>query len=202
VAAKSAILDRRCARQPMIARVGTEGWSRRTKGYANQASVSGGSGVFVRGFNDHRRLVEQNLRLRSISLHDRALPGIGIEALGGITTVPEINASSGLIISVKIVFPYKPRDAGTDEVARAFRDDVARCSNMMSPGSGASLTGRGGPPSRRTIGQINRRSGRVSPQPSPFSNPAGGRHARGPRRRSGHFARPALRASSCSSTPA
>jgi hypothetical protein len=43
--------------------------------------------------------------------HDRALPRIGIEALGGITFVPEINASSGLIISIKIVFPDKPRDA-------------------------------------------------------------------------------------------
>ena len=29
--------------------------------------------------------------------------------------------------------------ADSDEVARAFRDDVARCSDMMSPGSGASL---------------------------------------------------------------
>jgi hypothetical protein len=32
-------------------------------------------------------------------------------------------------------------DCGSDEVARAFRDDVARCSDMMSPGgSGASHT--------------------------------------------------------------
>jgi glycosyltransferase involved in cell wall biosynthesis len=30
-------------------------------------------------------------------------------------------------------------DADSDEVARAFRDDVARYSDMMSPGSGASL---------------------------------------------------------------
>jgi hypothetical protein len=29
--------------------------------------------------------------------------------------------------------------AGSDEVAQAFRDDVARRSNMMPPGSGASL---------------------------------------------------------------
>src|SRR5207249_1606036 len=64
----------------------------------------------LRIFDDHRRFVEQNLRLRSVSLCDRALPGIGIEAVGGITTAPEINASPGLIISVKIVFPYKPRD--------------------------------------------------------------------------------------------
>jgi hypothetical protein len=29
--------------------------------------------------------------------------------------------------------------ADSDEVARAFRDDVARYSDMMSPGAGASL---------------------------------------------------------------
>jgi hypothetical protein len=29
--------------------------------------------------------------------------------------------------------------ADSDEVAQAFRDDVARYSDMMSPGSGASL---------------------------------------------------------------
>jgi hypothetical protein len=28
----------------------------------------------------------------------------------------------------------RPRPADSDEVARAFRDDVARCSDMMSPG--------------------------------------------------------------------
>jgi hypothetical protein len=33
--------------------------------------------------------------------------------------------------------PHK--DADSDEVARAFRDDVARRSDMMSPGCGASL---------------------------------------------------------------
>src|SRR6266498_4527157 len=42
---------------------------------------------------------------------DRALPGIGIETLGGFASVPEINASSGLIVSVEIVFSYKSRNA-------------------------------------------------------------------------------------------
>src|SRR4029453_18953872 len=74
-------------------------------------SGGGSGGVFVRVFDDHRGLVEQNLRLRSVSLCDSALPGIGIEALGGITTAPEINASSSLIVSVEIVFSDKPRDA-------------------------------------------------------------------------------------------
>ncbi len=38
-------------------------------------------------------------------------------------------------------YPYQhqPRHADSDEVARAFRDDVARRSEMMPPGSGASL---------------------------------------------------------------
>jgi NTE family protein len=34
---------------------------------------------------------------------------------------------------------YKPGSADSDEVAQAFRDDVARGSEMMPPGSGASL---------------------------------------------------------------
>ena len=33
----------------------------------------------------------------------------------------------------------KQYNCDSDEVARAFRDDVARCSDMMSPGVGASL---------------------------------------------------------------
>jgi hypothetical protein len=74
------------------------------------SSGGGSGGVLISVFDDHWGLVEQNFRLRSVSLCDRALPGIGIETLRGVTSVPEINASSGLIISVKIVFPYKPRD--------------------------------------------------------------------------------------------
>ena len=36
----------------------------------------------------------------------------------------------------RLVFPIPSDDlcADSDEVARAFRDDVARCSDMMSPG--------------------------------------------------------------------
>jgi hypothetical protein len=34
---------------------------------------------------------------------------------------------------------YSPLSADSDEVARAFRDDVARDYEMMSPGFGASL---------------------------------------------------------------
>src|SRR6266404_9917068 len=85
---------------------------RRDEAKPERGNPSGGGsgGVRVRVFDDHWGLVEQNFRLRSVPLCDRALPGIGIEALGGITTVPEINASPGLIISVKIVFPYKPTD--------------------------------------------------------------------------------------------
>src|SRR4030095_6293915 len=74
-------------------------------------SGGGSDRVLLRIFDDHRRLEEQNLRLRSVSLCDGALPGIGIEALGGITTAPEINASSSLIVSVEIVFSDKLRDA-------------------------------------------------------------------------------------------
>jgi hypothetical protein len=36
----------------------------------------------------------------------------------------------------RVFFPYA---ADSDEVARAFRDDVARDYEMMSPGFGASL---------------------------------------------------------------
>jgi hypothetical protein len=39
-----------------------------------------------------------------------------------------------------IGWPASP-SADSDEVARAFRDDVARRSDMMSPGSDASLAG-------------------------------------------------------------
>jgi hypothetical protein len=35
--------------------------------------------------------------------------------------------------------PLKPKDADSDEVARAFRDDVARDYEMISPGCGAPL---------------------------------------------------------------
>jgi hypothetical protein len=75
-------------------------------------SGNGGcGGLLVRVLDDHWGLVEQNLRLGSEPLYDRALPGIGIETLGRITTVPEINATSGPVVPVKIIFSYKPRNA-------------------------------------------------------------------------------------------
>jgi hypothetical protein len=89
-------------------------------------SGGGSGGVRVRVFDDHWGLVE--LRLRSVPLCDRAFPGIRVETFGGITTIPEINASSGLIISVKIVFPYKPRDAAL--LVRCRVGEGAMCFNI------------------------------------------------------------------------
>jgi hypothetical protein len=84
----------------------------RTRFLGGGLPISGGAGrFFVHVIDDEGSLIKQNFRLRTISLCDRSFPGLGIETLGGLTALPKINASSGLIVSVQVIFPDEIGDA-------------------------------------------------------------------------------------------
>jgi hypothetical protein len=99
-----------------------------------------------KGKGDERHEYEQRQKVRPYS---KPLPG-GLYALAVYCGGTPLEFQPG-----KPCIAVKSRDeladaiqavisADSDEVARAFRDDVARCTDMMSPGSGASAGGWGG----------------------------------------------------------
>ena len=69
----------------------------------------------------------------------------GAASLGGFTAWHDVQAAEGPLETATVRFMrqpaicHAPQFADSDEVARAFRDDVARDYEMMSPGFGASL---------------------------------------------------------------
>src|SRR5215831_11267928 len=72
----------------------------------------GGRGLFLFVvFDYYWSLEKENLGLRSEALCDHVLPSVGIKTLGSFSAFPEVNSSSGLIISVQIIFSDEPRDA-------------------------------------------------------------------------------------------
>src|SRR5262245_39807260 len=99
-----------CSSSSMMARHDAQGrWS---KFPAHLTVMSPGrlfaGGLLLRVVHDYRRLVIVNLRWGAVSLRDHLLPRRGVHLLGGFAALPQVDASSDLILAKEVVLADQP----------------------------------------------------------------------------------------------